>query len=191
MRKIPETKVSEKIYAFDSLFTTNHIQMLKVLLPCLNPSLQRTLTLYIKFLELFYAMHFLSTHPYALKGCVFDNNAFDFNSFFTDMEPYLSSSESEMFKQIRQSMNTVKQFEQMQQKMETLKDILPEGFDFENMNSLGSVFAKMNSSFSGAECGKEEEKSSSDTSADSMMERFFTDKQKDLYEKFNERFQNL
>lgn len=161
MSNIPETKVSEKIYAFDSLYTTNHIQMLKVLLPCLNPSLQRTLTLYIKFLELFYAIHFLNTHPYAIKGCVFDHTTFNFDTFIKDIEPYISSQEADTFRQLSQGIQTARQFGKMQQKMESLKDILPEGFDLGNSN------------------------------IPPMMETFFSGKQKDLYEKFNERFKNI
>ena len=67
-----ETIKNEQIYAFDSLYTTNHIQMLKILLPCLNPPLQKNLALYIKFLELRYTISFLSAHPYVLSGCGFD-----------------------------------------------------------------------------------------------------------------------
>lgn len=180
MSNIPETKVSEKIYAFDSLYTTNHIQMLKVLLPCLNPSLQRTLTLYIKFLELFYAINFLNAHPYAIKGCVFDHSSFDLDTFTKDIEPYMSSSEAKTFQQIRQSVQTAKQFEKMQQKMETLKDILPEGFDIGNLSSFGNMFSNMDSSFI-----------NKNPSTSTMMENLFSEKQKDLYEKFNERFKNI
>lgn len=180
MSNIPETKVSEKIYAFDSLYTTNHIQMLKVLLPCLNPSLQKALTLYIKFLELFYAIQFLSTHPYAIKGCVFDQSSFDLDKFTKDIEPYMSASEADTFKQIRQSMNAVKEFEKMQQKMNSLKDILPEGFDLNNLSSMGNMFSTMTSS---------PNNTSMDTA--SMMEHMFSDKQKELYDKLNERFKNL
>ena len=181
MSNIHETKVSEKIYAFDSLYTTNHIQMLKVLLPCLNPSLQRTLTLYIKFLELFYAIHFLNTHPYAIKGCVFDHTTFDFDSFIKDIEPYISSHEADTFRQLNQSIQTARQFEKMQQKMESLKDILPEGFDFGNLTSLGNMFQQTTNTSS----------NNTSSSIPPMMETFFTGKQKDLYEKFNERFKNI
>ena len=181
MSNIPETKVSEKIYAFDSLYTTNHIQMLKVLLPCLNPSLQRTLTLYIKFLELFYAIHFLNTHPYAIKGCVFDHTSFHFDTFIKDIEPYISSQEAETFRQLNQGIKTARQFEKMQQKMESLKDILPNGFDFENLSSLGNIFQQATTS----------SENNTASNIPPMMESFFSEKQKDLYKKFNERFKNI
>ena len=38
----------DKIQAFDALFTTNHIQMYKILLPYLEASLQKQLAVYIK-----------------------------------------------------------------------------------------------------------------------------------------------
>ena len=41
-----------KVIAFDTLFTTNHIQMLKVMLPYMDNKAQKSLAVYIKFMEL-------------------------------------------------------------------------------------------------------------------------------------------
>ena len=43
---------TDKVLAFDTLFTTNHIKMLKVLLFYFDPSAQKMLAVLIKFLEL-------------------------------------------------------------------------------------------------------------------------------------------
>ena len=57
-----EEQNSNAIAAFDSLFTTNQIQMLKILLPRLAPEHQGGFAVYIKLLELQYAFTFLRRH---------------------------------------------------------------------------------------------------------------------------------
>ena len=52
----------EKIVAFDTLFSNNHIQILKVMLPYLDNHLQKLGAVYIKFLELQYTMDFCRKH---------------------------------------------------------------------------------------------------------------------------------
>ena len=47
-----EEQVTKTITAFDSLFTNNKIQMLKILLPRLIPEQQGGFAVYIKLLEL-------------------------------------------------------------------------------------------------------------------------------------------
>lgn len=54
---------SSKVVAFDTLFSTNHIQMLKVLLPYADHQTQKTLAVYIKFLELNYTLDFTESTP--------------------------------------------------------------------------------------------------------------------------------
>ena len=93
----------EKIYAFDTLYTTNHIQMLKILLPCLNPPLQKTLALYIKFLELCYTFSFLKAHPNGIKGCGFDKPPTDWQIISDELLPYLSPEEAERIRQMKQA----------------------------------------------------------------------------------------
>ena len=58
-----EEQGSKTIAAFDSLFTTNKIQMLKILLPRLVPEQQGGFAIYIKLLELRYTFSFLRRHP--------------------------------------------------------------------------------------------------------------------------------
>ena len=45
-----------KVIAFDTLFCTNHIQMLKVILPYMDNQTQKSMAIYIKFLELNYTI---------------------------------------------------------------------------------------------------------------------------------------
>ena len=201
-----ETIKNEQIYAFDSLYTTNHIQMLKILLPCLNPPIQKNLALYIKFLELRYTISFLSAHPYVLSGCGFDKERGAQDIPVDDLLPFLTPQEAENFRHIQKSMEMMKQFSSMQKNLESLKGILPEGMD------LNTLFQSMTGGASGADntAGKTASQAaeavknafSSDGSeilqnmmqgspSGDILKNMMSDSQKELYEKFNERFQNL
>lgn len=67
-RDVMEEKELDKVAAFDTLFTTNHIQMCKVLLSYLPAPYQSTLAVYIKLAELNYTFSFLKRHPRAYLG---------------------------------------------------------------------------------------------------------------------------
>lgn len=202
-----ETIKNEQIYAFDSLYTTNHIQMLKILLPCLNPPLQKNLALYIKFLELRYTISFLNAHPYVLSGCGFDKKYGEQEIPVDDLLPYLTPREAENFRQLQKSMDMMKQFSKMQKNMEALKGILPEGMDFETLfgQMMGTGQQDTDSS-SKKQSAPDDAPGKTDTpfpagglfqnmmkSAPSgdILKNMMSDSQKELYEKFNERFQNL
>ena len=58
-----DSKQSDRVMAFDALFTTNHIQMLKLLLSYMEPSVQGRLAVYIKFLELQHTLQLIREHP--------------------------------------------------------------------------------------------------------------------------------
>lgn len=194
-----ETKKNEQIYAFDSLYTTNHIQMLKILLPCLNPPLQKNLALYIKFLELRYTISFLNAHPYAISGCGFDKEHRGQEIPIDDLLPYLTPQEAESFKQLQKSMDMMKQFSNMQKNMEALKGILPEGMDLESLfQSMmnGNRDRSTDNSGSSSDSGQKNADSilqnmMQNASSGDILKNMMSDSQKELYEKFNERFQNL
>lgn len=52
-----------KVIAFDTLFCTNHIQMLKVILPYMDNQTQKSMAIYIKFLELNYTISYFKNIP--------------------------------------------------------------------------------------------------------------------------------
>lgn len=196
-----ETIKNEPIYAFDSLYTTNHIQMLKILLPCLNPPLQKNLALYIKFLELRYTISFLNAQPYVISGCGFDKEHQGQDIPINDLLPYLTQQEAENFRQFQKSMDMMKQFSNMQKNMEALKGILPEGMDLETLFQ-GMMGGSGNTSHENADdsrssraenTGKGEmlKNMMQGSPSGDVLKNMMTDTQKELYEKFNERFQNL
>ena len=54
---------NEAIAAFDTLYTQNHIQILKVLLPYFDPASQKSIAVWIKYMELQYTMVCAKRHP--------------------------------------------------------------------------------------------------------------------------------
>ena len=53
-----DTTDQNKVAAFDTLFSNNHIQMLKIILPYMDNQTQKSMAVYIKFLELNYTIDF-------------------------------------------------------------------------------------------------------------------------------------
>lgn len=51
---------NEAVIAFDTLYTQNHIQILKILLPYFDPYGQNHLAVWIKYLELRYTLEYVS-----------------------------------------------------------------------------------------------------------------------------------
>lgn len=130
-----EEKEFDKVTAFDTLFTTNHIQMYKVLLAYLPPSFQKTLAVYIKLSELYYTLTFFNRHPRAsLCGSSFSprqdfsyTDSEGFSRLFDDISPYLSPGEQNRFAQIKNMMQSMKNIQEMMEMMEMMKSLFPEG----------------------------------------------------------------
>ena len=51
-----DEKEQDNVAAFDMLFTTNQIQIMKTLLPCFDRPMQKYLAIYIKYQELQYTL---------------------------------------------------------------------------------------------------------------------------------------
>ena len=63
-----EKQEPDSIQAFDALYTTNQIQILKLLLPFCPPQTQRSLAVLIRLLELNYTIGFVRSHPEAFHA---------------------------------------------------------------------------------------------------------------------------
>lgn len=123
-------KPSDKICAYDSLFTDNHIQMLKILLSNLTPPLQSKLAIYIKFLELKYALHFFKDNPSLnLFSCT--QSTTTGSDLINELLPYCNPVEKEQFAQIQGIFQSMKNVQEMMEVFEMMKDIAPE-FTSEN-----------------------------------------------------------
>lgn len=129
-----EEKGASPVTAFDSRFTTNKIQMLKVLMAWIPPSQQGMFAVYIKFLEFQYTASLLGT-PRArigdgrrLSADFFSGDNSDTIELLDELLPYSSPAEHsriEGMKNMLQSMGKMKEFMEM---AEMIKDMFPDGF---------------------------------------------------------------
>jgi hypothetical protein len=115
-----------KVIAFDTLFSTNHISMLKIMLPYLDNQLQKSLAVSIKFLELHYTMDFYRKNPYPLSGCMKKEPAPDFISLCHALLPYCTESEKKLLEQLCSMLQGMETYREMSKTMEMMKDFMPD-----------------------------------------------------------------
>lgn len=122
-----EGKEQDKILAFDALFTTNHIQMMKVLMTYLEPSVQRTIAIYIKLMELQYTLSFFRMHPNAyLQGLPREDHR-NTEKLLDEMLPYCAPSQKEQFLQMKNTFQSLHQMQEMMEMVQSMKELFPEG----------------------------------------------------------------
>ena len=138
---------TDKVLAFDTLFTTNHIKMLKVLLFYFDPSTQKMLAVFIKFLELQHTIAYFQKHPasFPARG----QKKPDMQELCTALRPYCAPDEQRKLNQILQMQKTMENFQQITQTMEMMKELFPDGmpgFGFGSENDTGDGKAQENQS---------------------------------------------
>ncbi|MDE6893190.1 MAG: hypothetical protein K2P50_15485 [Lachnospiraceae bacterium] len=121
-----------KVIAFDTLFCTNHIQMLKVMLPYMNRQMQKSLAIYIKFLELNYVIDYFRKHPYPLFGCAQNEDSADIFKMCSELAPFCTENEKKQLEQIQNIRQGMNMYREMSQAMEMMKDFMPDASAFMN-----------------------------------------------------------
>lgn len=113
-----------KVIAFDTLFTTNHIQMLKVMLPYMDYKTQKSLAVYIKFLELRYTIDFCGQYPHS--PCMNPEESFDLGKICDELFPYCTEKERNQMEQLRNMFRSMEMYQEISRTMELMKDIMPD-----------------------------------------------------------------
>ncbi len=127
----------DRVAAFDAFFTNQHIQKLKVLLPYLDPALQRNLAVYIKYLELQCAFRRLQDKPRGslpLPSRERENetgqDAFPQGQTLPrlceELFPYCTKAEQDRLNGIRSLYQTMEQYRQIMETMEMMKELFPQ-----------------------------------------------------------------
>ena len=119
-----------KVIAFDTLFCTNHIQMLKIILSYMDNKTQKSMAVYIKFLELNYTIEFLKKHPYSLCGCMEKESSPDIFKMCSELLPYCTENEKKQIEQIRSIFQGMEMYKEMSKTMEMMKDFMPDMASF-------------------------------------------------------------
>ncbi len=135
----------DSITAFDTLYTTNHLQMLKILLPHLQKDMQPHIAVYIKLNEFLFALRFSKeSTPY--KASDSGKNEIDIQALVCEISPYLSGNEKEMLQKLadmKDNMEKFKQISQMMQMMDSMSDSpesMLEGFLSEEQMAMFKMF---------------------------------------------------
>lgn len=134
----------DKVAAFDTLFTTNHIQILKILLTYMDPSRQKTMAVYIKFMELQYTIAFYQRHSSALPHLPREDNM-NISKLCDELFPLCDHVEQEKLQQMKSMYQNYENMQEMMQMVQMMKDLFPEG-----ENPLGGDSSALFSGLSGS-----------------------------------------
>ena len=140
----------EAILAFDMLYTTNHMKILKLLIPYLESEHQKKLAVFIKWQELMFTLNFFKQYSASLYSPDFkQSKKLDLNNLISLLTPYCNESEKAIISQFSQMQNMMNMMEQMkvympmiQQFMSSMSDEgnhsngMPEGMDLGGNNMM-------------------------------------------------------
>ncbi len=165
------------VMAFDALYTTNQIQKLKVLLPYIEPSMQKNMAVYIKYMELQYTMRYVRRHPFQISECSIrddQNPKTDLQSLCMQLSLYSSPEEIRQLEQFRNMLQTMETFQEMSQTISALQEIFP---DMSAVSSFGD--AASGQSDTGSD-------SSGSFSMMDMLMNMLSPEQKEMFEMFQQ-----
>lgn len=124
-----EKQETDCIAAFDTLYTTNQLQMLKILLPYMQPDMQSHMAVYIKLNELIVTLHF--SRECTSHSPVFHRKK-DINlpSLVNDLSPFLNKEEKDMLQKLSEMQDMMENFQQISQMMQMMEgsDSSPDSF---------------------------------------------------------------
>lgn len=156
------------VMAFDALYTTNQIQKLKVLLPYIEPPMQKNMAVYIKYMELQYTMRYVRKHPFQISGCsISSDQRPDLQSLCLQLSLYSSPEEIKQLEQFRSMIQTMETVQEMSQTFSALKEIFP---DMSASSPFGAASDDSGGSFSMMD----------------MLTNMFTPEQKEMFEMFQQ-----
>ena len=174
---------NERILSFDLLFTSNHIQILKVLLPYFDPEHQKKLVIMIKYLELQYAIEYFRRNP-CLPGAFCNRKISedeadgkdDIISLFSQIKAFCTPSERAVFDQLSSLKKNMDKYGEVMQMMQMFSE-------FSDLMNMESVFP-----FTGSQDqtqGKEDGRFSSNSiNPMDMLKNMLSDEQKAMFEMF-------
>lgn len=135
-----EDNHSNTINAFDSLFTNNRIQMLKVLFSWLAPKQQGGFAVYIKLLELQYAFTLMRSHSgiwlpgnrKRLSADFFQGDNSDTLELLDELLPFSGPNERSKIEGMKNMLVSMKKMQEMMEMVKMMQELFPEGMGGEN-----------------------------------------------------------
>lgn len=172
---------ASNVMTFDALYTTNQIQKFKVLLPYIEPSMQKHLAIYIKYMELQYTMDYVRRHPFQLRSCGLSSpEKPDMRRLCKELCLYSTPEEIKQLEQFQNILNTLETVQEMSQTMSAMQEIFPDL----NMDSMFENPFSGNETSADTSNGCEDSHSSQGTPMLDMLMNMLTPEQKAMYEMF-------
>lgn len=133
---------TKAILAFDTLYTTNHMKILKLLLPYLESEHQKKLAVFIKWQELMFTLNFFKQYSASLYSPDFkQSKKLDLNTLIPLLTPYCNEAEKNIILQFSQMQNMMNMMEQMQVYMPMIQQFMSsmsgDGTNQDGMNQGG------------------------------------------------------
>jgi len=125
-----ENTENESVISFDTLFTNNHIQILKILLPYFERTVQKRLAVMIKYLEFQYTVDYFKRNP-LLEGASFSprppsqthTKKPDIVHLFSQIRSFCTPSERAMFEQLASLKKNMEMYEELMQMMQLFSEL--------------------------------------------------------------------
>ena len=148
----------DKAAAFDTLFTNNRIQILKILAYYMDPRLLKGLAVYIKLSELQYTLALFRRHP-ETSLCTAPPSAKEniAGELCSDLMPLCDEKQKASLQQITQMMDNIHNFQEMMEMVQTMQELFPEGFsDLSGMDPslLSGLFPTAKTESGGTQNGR-------------------------------------
>ncbi len=141
---------NDYVLAFDHFYTTNHIQILKSLIPFMEDGHSGMLPALIKYMELQYTLTLIKKGSKPMEGSGIhacskakgekEQNGFEDNieQIYNAVHRYLAPNEEKEFSQLLNAMRTMKNMREMQQMLEMLQSLNPDA-DTSGNSGLGGL----------------------------------------------------
>ena len=105
---------SKPLTPLDDLITPSSLQILKLMIPYMPPSEQKTLAIYEKFMEFQSTIRFFQKEQKQVHIQSDREAPLTFSSMLEKMRPYLGDNESEMIDSLANAMNMMEMFQEFQ-----------------------------------------------------------------------------
>lgn len=186
-----EPNENEAVAAFDTLYTNNHIQILKVLLPYFDSKGRKHLTVLIKFMELRYTLEYFSRHA-ALDAASCEEHREsgkqpDIVRIFEQIKNFCTPSERAMFDQLANMKKSMEMYEEMMGMMQLFSQLMPEN---ENTSSGQDAFTGPAESAAQTEASGTNSVPFGSSNPMDMLKGMLSPEQQTMFEMFQSSFGN-
>lgn len=130
--------VTDAILAFDTLYTTNHMKILKLLLPYLDAEYQRKLAVFIKWQELVFTLNFFKQYSASLYSSDFvHKKELDLTTLLPRLTPYCNEPEKKILTQFSEMQHYMERMGEMQEYMPMIQQFISSmSGDNKNMSDM-------------------------------------------------------